>query len=202
MGYTHHGTFDVVKFHDVTGEYVWASYALLSPNLLGTWRLDGRLFDMREAAGIEALFLSGQLYCGIGSRLRVFSREGLQRTIELPSSIGRLAASRPWTRQRIVASLEDGGVILWGDAPDAPQARFGEGLGNPYTCLTRGGLLVAAADGVLEVYDTRDTRLSLLAMKAEPSFQPRGLVATDHSEQFAMLREDGTVLVHALETRR
>lgn len=201
MGYTHHSTFDFVKFHDTTGEYVWGSYALLSSNLLGTWRLDQRAFDEPHAV-IEILFINGQLICGIGSRLHMFTHEGLQRTTELPGTISRLMASRPWTRQRIVASLESGGVIIWSDAPDAPQARFGEGLGNPYTCLTRGGLLIAACDGVLEVYDTRDTRLSLLATKSEPSCQPQGLVATDHSEQFATLMEDGTILVNGVETRR
>jgi tetratricopeptide (TPR) repeat protein len=199
MGYTHHGTFDVVKFHHLTGEYVWWSYALLAGNLVGTWRLDPRAFEQTHA--IETLFVSGQLICGIGSRLCIFNRDGWQRTIELPGNIGRLTAFRPWTRQRIVASLEDGGVIVWPDPPGAHEVRFGEGLGNPYTCLTHGGLLAAAADGVLEVYDSRDGKLTLLSIKAEPSFHPRGLVATDQPEQFAMLMEDGTVLVQSLETR-
>lgn len=203
MGYTNLGTFDVVKVHDLTGEVVWSSHALLAANLLGTWRLDSPTFQNSQWAHFEVLlFNSGQLYCGIGRQLCVFSHQGLQRSIELPGEIGRLTASRPWTRQRIVVSLADGGVVLWGDTLDAPQASFGQGLACPHTCLTRGGLLVAAADGVVEVYDTRDGKLSLLALKAEPSFQPRGLVATDHPEQFAMLMEDGTVLVQALEMRR
>jgi len=200
MGYTHHGTFDVLKVHDLTGEYVWSSHALLAPNLIGTWRLDAA-FDPTQAAVFEGLFLAGHLYCGFGSRLCVFSQTGLAQTIELPGNIGRLTASRPWTRQRVIASLEDGGVILWDDSSSAPQSRFSEGLGNPYTCLTRGGLLVAAADGALEVYDTRESKLSLLAMKGEPAFHPQGLVATDHPEHFAILVEDGAVLVHSLEAR-
>jgi hypothetical protein len=104
-------------------------------------------------------------------------------------------------RQRIVVSLKEGGVIFWGDDDKAPQARFGEGLAEPYTCLTHSGLLVAAADGLIEVYDTRDTKLALLAMKAEPAFKPCGLAPTDHPEQFAMLTEDGAVLILALEGR-
>ena len=204
IGYSDRGTFDVVKFHQPTRKFVWSSYSLLAANLLGTWPLDFSRFELAsQKLPAAALFISDRLYLACGEHLAVFSHQGVCRdAIEFPSPVERLTRSRSWTRQRIVVSLEDGGVMLWGDTSDAPRSRFGEGLGGPYTCLTRGGLLVAAADGVVEVYDTRDTKLTLLAMKAEPSLHPCGLVATDHAEQFAVLSADGTVQVLALVGRR
>jgi tetratricopeptide (TPR) repeat protein len=201
MAYTDRGTFDVLKADDLTGDLIWATHALLSPNLLGTYRIDPKYAFPEEHLNRFpiVLFSNSLLYCAGGLMLNAFDSTGLRHSVQLPGIITRLSSSRPFTRQRIVASLADGGAILWGDNESAPRARFGEGLANPYTCITSGGLLIVAADGMIEVYDTRETKLTQLAIKAEPSCLPCGLVATDQPHEFALLNDEESVLVMRVE---
>jgi tetratricopeptide (TPR) repeat protein len=135
------------------------------------------------------------LYLGIGPWL--ISKGSLQHDIRLASPIRSITGSAPHTRARIIVACEQGGYVLWGDAVhSANETRFAQDMHRPVVGLTRGGWLVAATRGELEVFSTHDGRLSYFGRSAEIKHDPLAILPTTDANRFAVLTVEGSVTIY------
>jgi hypothetical protein len=113
--------------------------------------------------------------------------------VETPASIGALAASAPFTRLRVAASMEWGGRVFWEDAEAQP---FGEGLPDPHVAFTRGGMLVALTPEEGRVYRTNEGRVVHHSTFPGPKAPLLAVVPTAKVNEFAAFTAAGVVRVY------
>lgn len=115
------------------------------------------------------------------------------RHVALPRTATGLAASAPFTRVRVAATTDEGGVVMWEEGDEQP---FGEGLASPLAAFTRGGLLIALARDEGRVYRTDGA-----AVKHHATFKAVGrpllaVLPTPKINEFAAVADDGLVRVY------
>jgi hypothetical protein len=124
---------------------------------------------------------------------------GATQREQLPGPVRSLAAAAPFTRVRVAAALQEGGMLFWEDGESRP---FADGMAEPAVGFTRGGALVAVATGLGRAYRTEGKTLKLHSSFA--SFSPEGppvaVTPTDQLNQFAVFTADGQVRVYQLAT--
>jgi len=131
---------------------------------------------------------SGHVYVGLGSTLLISQPGGGQRHIEMPHPIRSLVASPPFTVVRIIATLDEGAVVV---TPDG-GTRALEGMTAPRATFTRDGLLIAVdAHGSGRIY-----RSQAGGYTRKGSFQtlrdPLAVIPASGGE-FAVIGTDGRV---------
>jgi tetratricopeptide (TPR) repeat protein len=136
-------------------------------------------------------------YIALGRCLNMLRGGKLVHSVELPGVIHSLAVSPPHTRTRIIAGLEQGGVVWWTDELRDKPTWFDRDLPAPIVCLNRGGLLVAASSERIEVYHTWGGQTPLRATIPLPLGDPPIAVLTPpNPDQFAIVTGLGRVQVY------
>lgn len=133
------------------------------------------------------------LCLGVGRHL-CFVRGGVQN-LETPHSVTQLIASPPHTRLRVAIAMEQGALLLWGNDQRAASTSFASDLPAPLIALTRDGSLVAASQDEIELYSTRDSRLTLRERLRTSQSSPLALVASGASNRVALLYSDGRLVI-------
>jgi hypothetical protein len=113
-----------------------------------------------------------------------------------PSPILSITGSAPHARPRIVLGCEQGGLIVWGDTAEAEHTTFAADLAQPAVGLNRGGWLVAATNETVEVFSTTGGQLHFVASTDGPRARPLAVLATDDNRRFAIITEEGGVLIY------
>lgn len=178
-------------------DWVWERHDAATDALQGTWRLSGIGWPPGDWPEFPSIALRGErLFIGMGDLIHVCARQGRTWSLGMPRELKGLVTSSPHTRLRLAVSFDEGGIILWGDTETAPRTPFAAGLPAPRVCLLPAGLLVAAAPGVVEVYDIRDGRATRIAVREERGLDPAAVAprgGASGSAAFAILDAGGTL---------
>jgi len=161
--------------------------------------LDGRDLFLR---GVPFVTRGRDCYFALGKSLYV-AREGKPVDVRsMDAAIRSLAVSPPHSRTRIVVGLENGGVVFWTEDLSEPPEWFDRDLPAPRVGLNWNGQLIAAADDRVEVYDTRNRRLSLRATIPLPQGDPPvAVLAPLNPDEFAVLTQSGRMKVYELSRK-
>jgi hypothetical protein len=120
------------------------------------------------------------------------------KRIEFPTAIRRLAASGEHTRARIVVGLDEGACMLWDPAGEYRQVPFATDLLAPHVGINLGGYVIVAAARNVEVYDSKESKLTFVASYTELPAPPIAVLPGARTDQFAIMCENGDVLIFEL----
>jgi tetratricopeptide (TPR) repeat protein len=163
--------------------------------LLGTHDVSQR---MGEGAATFSLLARNQVvYLAIGSTLHLFGGT-TTRQLDLPGSVQGLYGSAIHSRQRVAATLERGGAVIWDDYDYKRIEVFARELETPLATFTRNGFLVAASREECQVYQSQERKLAFHATAPGSKTDPLAVLATDHAAQFAVVDGDGLVTVYGI----
>jgi hypothetical protein len=180
-------------------------YAAADQSLVASFELDlDKMQPLFEAMTEQEQIIEGPCsllvrddayYIAFGKWLIRMSRDGKQKE---HSTVGRvirsLTGSPRHTRGRLVAALDQGGMIQWTDH-DSRQIIFADDLPEPAVGLTRGGWLVAATDDRIEVYSARSEKVTLHARAPGPGDRPIAILSGRYPDQFAVCTVSGKIQV-------
>ena len=88
-----------------------------------------------------------------------------------------------------------GGLVYWPESRQKPL-RFAEDVSHFLTGFTRGGRLIVASEAGCEVYDTREHEVRLVTKFPAAGSKPISILPSAEVNQFAVIHEDGRVLVY------
>jgi tetratricopeptide (TPR) repeat protein len=145
---------------------------------------------------ISPPFLSrgADLFLGHGRWL--ISKRVRQASAQMPSDIRSITGSLPHTRARIVVGCEQGGVVVWGDAADAPHTCFAVDLLEPVMGINRGGWIAAVTGEMVQIYGTHDGKLTFVGEIEGPRARPLAVLSTDHPARIAVITHEGSLLIY------
>ncbi|MGN6544075.1 MAG: hypothetical protein ACTHK7_03435, partial [Aureliella sp.] len=113
-GYSDGGTIDALSCETGQGDIRWSMHSASSLSLMKTLSIEPQKGLVKSVFTPPALFQHDSLYLACGSDVCVFqASDGQRRVIELPHGIRSLTGSRRLTRKRLIASFEEGGMIVW-----------------------------------------------------------------------------------------
>ena len=136
------------------------------------------------------------LYIGVGRHLLAIKPQTSERkVIELASPICRLAGSADHSRSRIVAGLAEGACMLWDPAGGHKCVPFATDMGAPYIGINSGGFVIVAAGSTFEVYNSKEGKLTLVTSYNKLPTPPIAVLTGTRTDQFAIMCQDGDVLV-------
>ena len=182
----------------VNGEYV-LDIVTSSGDSLDSHRIDSMPGDDVVTLPIPVVCDGTHLYLSIGQHLRIYGRGGWIETLDLEEVVSRVTASARSTAPRIAIAFERGVQILWGGVTPELTQKFCTGLERPRILFTRTGHLVVASQDKCEVYKTSQRKITFVASFSIESCED--VVATNDSQQFAILSSDGKVTVYQIPLR-
>jgi hypothetical protein len=145
---------------------------------------------------VPMIVRSDRVYIGLHNHLVIVNRTGELDSVEQQDAILQLHSSAPYTRLRVVLSFKHGGTMYWDDVGGGHFENFAGDMSQPRTLLTRGGWLIAAADGVCRVHRTADSHVHIRGEIYTDLEDPEALITTPHKDQFAWLTRDGELVVY------
>jgi hypothetical protein len=174
-----------------------------SSELIATHRL-----PVEAAAGngeivlpIPMLARQQRLYIGLGTTLITLQSGQPPQTQELPSTIGALAGTAPHTLNRIAVSLEVGACLIWDGAGHHQTRAFADDMAQPVVGFNRGGYVIAASGRRFEVYDTKNSRLTLVAGDSLDKSSVLSVFPLPEPNRFGLFTADGNAIVYELGRR-
>ena len=150
-----------------------------------------------QSAGADLLRDKG-VYVGIGNRLVLVTAEPTPQILKMPGGVQGLCGSTPYSVGRIVATLEEGALLIWED--DQTMARFAEGLNHPLAAFTTSGWIVLASSEELRVFKAVGRKIQLAARQPR-NVPPVAVLATADPDGFAIVGQDGTVEIYQMSRR-
>jgi hypothetical protein len=138
------------------------------------------------------------VYLGLGDRLVILKSEAKPRFVDLPDIAYSLHGSAPYSRPRLVATLEQGAVVYFEDTGKLVSVA-GE-LAQPVAAFTVSGWLVIAGEKEAQIYHTKGDEVGLAA-KLSYNVRPIAVLEGPHPDQFALFREDGVVQLYQTPRR-
>jgi tetratricopeptide (TPR) repeat protein len=143
----------------------------------------------------------GTVYVGLDDRLVILRPRGHVKVVNLPGRILGLHGSRPWSRARVVAALEQGAVLYWDDYLDRCSP-FATELLAPALRFIEGGWLVAASAEECHVYRTGENyKICWEANLPHRQGKLLAVLPTARPNQFALFGADGTVALYQVPRR-
>ena len=122
------------------------------------------------------------------------------KLIELPDIVLSLQGSWPFSRTRLVATMETGAVLYWDDTAQR-RASFATELVRPLARFTMGGWLAVASAETCQVYRTEGHRIRLEADCPGSKVEPLAVLDTADPNQFALFGVDGAVRLYQMPHR-
>ncbi len=143
---------------------------------------------------------SDATYLALGNRLVILKSVGGVTHIELPDTVLSLQGSWPFSRTRLVATMETGAVLYWDDAAQR-RASFATELARPVARFTMGGWLAIASAETCQVYRTEGHRIRLEADCPGSKVESLAILDTVDPNQFAMFGMDGAIRLYRMPHR-
>ena len=137
------------------------------------------------------------IYVGIGNRLVLVAGGKTLQILNVPGIVRGLCGSTPNSVERIVATLEEGALLIWEGGQT--MARFA-GLNHPVATFTASGWIVLASGEEVQVFKTEGRKIELVARQAR-SVQPVAVLPAAHPDRFAVVGQDGTVEIYQMSRR-
>lgn len=137
------------------------------------------------------------LYLAVGRTLlawRVFNQD--HELHEFSQPIRSLVASVEHTRARMVVGLEQGACMMWDPAADGQRVPFALDLHAPQVGINQGGYVIAAADKCVEVFDSKDGKLSFVGRDETLPAEPIAVLCDARLDRFAILTVAGDVVLY------
>jgi hypothetical protein len=161
-----------------------------------------RLAELEDDVGPMPLpcFVRG-VDCFVGYGRTLHSHRGGQVRSKLHGVIRNITGSHPHTRARIVVGCVQGGVVVWGHRANAPHTPFAMDLYEPLLGINRGGWIAAVTRDCVQVYDTHEGKLSFVAQIEGPKAKPIAVLSTSDTTLFAVVTEDGVVLIYEVSPK-
>jgi tetratricopeptide (TPR) repeat protein len=180
----------VVQITNEQGDFVRTASFSLDPNVdWGEVQIPLAMHARRE-----------NLYVAIGRYLLLIHHSagpnptGLSR-IEFSSNICHLAGSAEHTRARLVAGLEEGAYIVWDPSRQHKMIPFATDMAAPLVGINRGGFVIAASGQSVEVFDSKEEKLTFVGGDNELPAAPIAVLTATRTDQFAIMCENGDVIV-------
>ena len=200
MAFVGESTFDLLRCRvnqDCKAEWIRERYDTATETLLGSWIITNvaNIKDRLPAANFckEMLYVEGDgLIIAHDWNGKIWHSPMHRRIIRLCPS--------PYDCLMLAVSFHDeGGVIIRGnDYLDGPWTAFGAGLHAPHCCFVSNEILVATSTGVVEVYDLRNGKVSLLATHRDANLKPVAIASFNSrtaSASFAILGACGNLFM-------
>jgi hypothetical protein len=140
---------------------------------------------------------SDATYLAAGDRLVILKPAEAAKIIELPDAVLSLQGSSPFSRTRLVATMEAGAILYWDDSAQR-RASLATELARPVAGFTIGGWLVVASAAACHVYRTEGHRIRLEADCPGSSVEPLAVLNTTDPDEFALFGADGTVRLYQM----
>jgi len=172
------------------GEVV-ATYALPCP-----WDPD----LTRPYIGYAPIHARGHsVYVGICDTVVSYGRPNEPEIVPFSRPVLSLTGSAPNTRKRLAATFNRGGAIWWDDGEVDRTEQFAADMEQPVAGFNRGGYLIAAGRGRLELYATQTRRLELVLETESSPSAPVAVLPERRSDRFGIGTEQGEVVVYEIE---
>ncbi len=143
---------------------------------------------------------SAATYLALGNRLVIIKPAAGAQRIELPDVVLSLQGSLPFSRPRLVATMETGAILYWDDAAQR-RATFATDLARPVARFTMGGWLVIASAATCQVYRTEGHRIRLEADCPGSEVELLAVLDTADPNQFALFGVDGIIRLYQMPHR-
>lgn len=144
---------------------------------------------------IPCLVRERHLYVGLGANVVVTQadQQPEQRAdiIEMSASVRQCIGSAAGTRSRIAVTLARGGVLLWGDGPQARRTPFASDMVEPRAALARDGSLIAASKDEIDIYSTSGGHLQRRYRWPGDGAPTVAVLATRRMNRFAIVHANG-----------
>ena len=139
-------------------------------------------------------------YLALGNRLIIVKPVAGAKVVECPDAILSLQGSMPFSRVRLVATMEVVRSLYWDDAAQR-RATFATELPHPVARFTRSGWLVLASAATCHVYRTEGHRIRLEADCTGSEVELLAVLDTTDPNQFALCSQDGSIRVYQMPHR-
>ena len=139
-------------------------------------------------------------YLALGDRLVIVKPAERAKIVELPDVALSLQGSWPFSRTRLVATMEAGAILYWDDTAQR-RASFATELARPVVRFTMGGWLAVASAATCQVYRTEGHRIRLEADSPGSKVEPLAVLDTADPNQFALFGMDGTIRLYQMPHR-
>jgi hypothetical protein len=143
---------------------------------------------------------SDATYLALSNRLVIVRPTEGVKLVDLPDAILSLDGSLPFSRARLVATMETGAVLYWDDAAQRRTSIATE-LARPVARFTTGGWLVIASAGSCQVYGTEGHRIRLEADSPGSEVECLAVLDTADPNAFALFGVDGVIRVYQMPHR-
>ena len=143
---------------------------------------------------------SDATYFALGNRLVILKPARGVKLVELPDVVLSLQGSLPFSRTRLVATMEMGAILYWDDAAQR-RASFATELARPVVRFTMGGWLAIASAATCQVYRTEGHRIRLEADCPGSKVESLAVLDTADPNQFALFGVDGTIRLYQMPHR-
>jgi tetratricopeptide (TPR) repeat protein len=144
---------------------------------------------------IPCLMRERYFILGIGRNLCFVQRDKPPEIIEMPGIVRQLIGSASGTRSRLAIATAQGGVLLWGDGPNATCAPFATEMVEPRIALARDGSLIAASKDEIDIYSTADGHLKLQHRRPGLGSVTLAVFTTRLVNRFATVQVDGRICI-------
>jgi hypothetical protein len=187
MAFAGESTFDLLRCRvnqDRKGKWIRERYDTATETLLGSWLIPA-VTNIKDRLPV-ACFCKEMLYVEGDGLIIAHDWNGKIWDSPMHRRIIRLCPSPYDCLMLAVSFLDEGGVIIRGnDYLDGPWTSFGAGLHAPYCCFVTKDIFVATANGVVEVYDLRNGKVSLLATHRDANIKPVAIASFNQEINYA-----------------
>jgi hypothetical protein len=199
IAYSDASTFDLVRCRVAENrEATWVRerYDAATESFLGSWPIPQGTF----AGGVSPVtaFLGELAYFGSGDTVVVTCLGDISWRLRTEQAVIRLCPSTH-DRRSVAVSLADGGIVIRDDFQDkATWTPFGAGLEAPHCGFLSADLVVAAADGVVEIHDISRTTGTCVTRLRDSGIDPVAIVpfgSGSPSAGFAILGACGRIFL-------
>ncbi|MCA8996099.1 MAG: hypothetical protein KDA80_03920, partial [Planctomycetaceae bacterium] len=138
------------------------------------------------------------VYIGLGALLYSVSRKNDLRQIDVGGQILSIVGSQKYTRPRIAAFFEYGGVVVWPSLGEGLVTALSGELIHPQGVFLRDGALVIYSESGWQMYETARGRLTWKGDIEGITLTPTGLFSTRNPNELGVWNEDGTIVIYSL----
>ncbi|MDX1947748.1 MAG: hypothetical protein SFU86_20290 [Pirellulaceae bacterium] len=175
-----------------------AIFSVLNDALLGSPAITHAGIEHNPSEPHPFFCRRSSLYLGVGNTL--ISHRQTPEATALHAPIIALTGSHSAAEPVIVATCEQGVVLVWGESARDEETSFALDLERPVAGLSRGGILAVATRDVVEVARLRDKRVLPLGTLPGPGVEPIAVLPLPAPAQFAIVSITGQVQVYEAKT--
>ena len=173
MAFSDGSTFDLLRCQvdqDRRADWIRERYDAHTDTFLGSWSMPSGV--IREEHLPATAFQGERVYVESGENVVVTELGDICWRLAMKQSVSRLCASSH-DSQSVAVSLAEGGLVIRGDLREkAIGTEFGVGLEAPHCCFIAADIVVAAAEGIVEIYTVGRQSSTCLATHRDATLDP------------------------------